>query len=305
MLPQSVTLTEVGMRDGFQMESRVLPTETKVAVGIGLIEAGVKRLEATSFVSPKAVPQLADAAELVARLRGRGAELSALVPNATGAERAVAAGIDRITTFMSASETHNLKNLRRTRETSLADLREIGRIAADAGTPVSGAVSTAFGCPYEGNVSVAAVLSVVDGMVAAGANEVSLCDTTGMATPPLVDRVVSQVRARHPQVGLALHFHNTRALGLVNVMRGLELGIDHFEGSIGGLGGCPFAIGASGNVCTEDLVYLLDELGIRSGLDIARLIAVARQVETLFGRELPGQLMKSGPRLRGHDGTPG
>ena len=283
-LPSRVTVTEVGMRDGFQMESRILSTDTKAEVGLALIDAGIRRLEATSFVSPQAVPQLADAAELVARLKGRGAELNALVPNVNGAWRAVAAGIDRMTVFISASETHNLKNIRRTIGASLDALGHIGRIAADAHIALSGAVSTAFGCPYEGDVDVGAVLRVVDGFVAMGADEISLGDTTGMATPPLVDALLERLRARHPKTVFILHFHNTRGLGLVNVMRGLQLGVDRFEASIGGLGGCPFAAGATGNVCTEDLVYMLDELGIESGVNLGKLIAVAQTVQSLFGR---------------------
>jgi hydroxymethylglutaryl-CoA lyase len=297
ILPSYVHLTEVGMRDGFQMERRVLPTEDKVEIGLALIGAGLKCLEVTSFVSPSAVPQLADAAEVVARLRGQGAELSALVPNIEGARRAVAAGVERITVFVSASETHNLKNVRRPVADSLANVAEIGSIAIEAGVSLSGAVSVAFGCPFEGDIGVDAVLRVVDAYVAAGADAVSLGDTTGMATPRLVDAVYSAVRLRHPSLPVALHFHNTRGLGLVNVMTGLMLGVDRYESCVGGLGGCPFAVGATGNVCTEDLVHMLDELGVESGVELDRMIDVSRRLETLFGRELPGQVMKAGSRL--------
>ena len=295
--PTHVTVTEVGMRDGFQMEARVLPTERKVEIGLALIAAGVTQLEATSFVSPAAVPQLADAADLVARLKGRGAALRALVPNVNGARRAAAAGVDRMTVFASASETHNMKNVRRTVAESLAGLAEIGAIAADTGIALSAGVATSFGCPFEGEVSAAAVLRVVDACLAVGAVEISLGDTTGMATPRVVEPLLRMLRDRHPLTRFALHFHNTRGLGLVNVMTGLDLGIDLFESSIGGLGGCPFAVGATGNVCSEDLIYLLDELGIRSGIDLQKLIAVARSVQEDFARELPGQVMKAGPRL--------
>ncbi|HEX3809847.1 MAG TPA: hydroxymethylglutaryl-CoA lyase [Rhizomicrobium sp.] len=296
--PKTIELTEVGMRDGFQMESLVLPAAQKIDVGRALIDAGVRYLEATSFVSPAAIPQLADAAEVVSGLKGRGAELSALVPNANGARRAVDAGIDRMTVFVSASETHNKKNVRRSIAESLSGLAEIGAIAADGGVRLGGAVSTAFGCPFEGEVSTDAVLRVVDGYAAMGADTVSLGDTTGMATPPVVAAICEAVMRRFPQIHLALHFHNTRGIGLVNVMTGLALGVEHFESSIGGLGGCPFAVGATGNICTEDLVYMLDEMGVASGIDLTKLIAVAKGVEELFGRELPGQVMKAGPRLR-------
>jgi hydroxymethylglutaryl-CoA lyase len=293
----SVQLTEVGMRDGFQMESRIVDTDRKVEFVLALIDAGFKRLEVTSFVSPTAVPQLADAAELIAALKGRGAELSALVPNVNGARRAAAAGVDRMVVFVSASETHNLKNVRRTVAQSLQGLQEIRAIAADAGVALSAGVATAFGCPFEGNVAPHAVLRVVDALASMGAESITLGDTTGMATPPILEAVLDCIRERHPELPIALHFHNTRGLGLVNVMRGLDFGVDRFESSIGGLGGCPFAVGATGNVCTEDLVYLLDELGIASGIDLQRLISVAQSVEKFFGRPLPGQVMKSGPRL--------
>lgn len=296
--PSTVRITEVGMRDGFQMESRILSTREKTAIGLALIDAGLAHIEATSFVSPSAVPQLADAAELVGSLRGRGAELNALVPNVAGARRAVAASIDRITVFASASETHNLKNVRRTVAESLASMRDIGEIARDEGVRVSGAVATAFGCPFEGDVSTDAVLRVVERFAEIGADSISLGDTTGMATPAITALAVEAVRSVFPQLEIALHFHNTRGIGLVNVMTGLDLGIDRFEASIGGLGGCPFAVGATGNVPTEDLVYLLDELGIQSGIDLPRLIEVAHQVEHEFGRSLSGQVMKAGPRLR-------
>ena len=296
-VPPTVRLTEVGMRDGFQMESRILSVEAKEHIGRGLIAAGLRHIEVTSFVSPAALPQLADAPQLVRRLRGLGAELSALVPNVNGARRAVSAGIDRITVFASASDTHNQKNVRRSVTESLSRLKEIGEIARDGGVPLSGAVATAFGCPFEGDVAPAAVLRVIEGYAAMGADAVSLGDTTGMATPPIVEAVVGAIRAHFPDLPIALHFHNTRGIGLVNVTTGLALGIDRFESSIGGLGGCPFAAGATGNIATEDLVYLLNELGVRTGIDLPALIETAKEVEAAFGRTLPGQVMKAGPRL--------
>jgi hydroxymethylglutaryl-CoA lyase len=285
------------MRDGLQMEPLVVATERKIEIGLALIEAGVRDIEATSFVSATAVPQLADAAAVTAGLKGRGATLSALVPNANGARRAAAAQVDRMTVFMSASESHHRKNVRRSIAESLAGLEEIATIARGAGIALGGIVSTAFGCPYEGNVSLAAVARIVEAYAQVGMDEVSLGDTTGMATPPIIAAVVAGLRAQFPALPLALHFHNTRALGLVNVMQGLELGIDRYESSIGGLGGCPFAPGATGNVCTEDLLNMLNELGIETGMDLDRLIRVARDVERLLGRPLPGQLMRSGARL--------
>ncbi|HLW23546.1 MAG TPA: hydroxymethylglutaryl-CoA lyase [Steroidobacteraceae bacterium] len=296
-LPRRVRITEVGMRDGLQMEPLVVATERKIEIGLALIEAGVRDIEATSFVSTTAVPQLADAAAVIAGLKGRGATLRALVPNANGARRAAAAQVDRMIVFMSASESHHRKNVRRSIAESLAGLEEIATVARGAGVALGGIVSTAFGCPYEGNVPLAAVARIVEAYAQVGMDEVSLGDTTGMATPPIVAAVVGGLRAQFPALPFALHFHNTRALGLVNVMQGLELGIDRYESSIGGLGGCPFAPGATGNVCTEDLLNMLNELGIETGMDLDRLIRVARDVERLLGRPLPGQLMRSGARL--------
>jgi hydroxymethylglutaryl-CoA lyase len=292
-----VEVVEVGMRDGFQMEQRILPTREKQRIGLMLIDAGLRHIEATSFVSPRAIPQSADAAALVAAMKGRGAEISALVPTVSGARRALDAGVDRITVFASASETHNQANVRHSVGESLAALAEIGSLAESRGQPLTGAVATAFGCPFEGEVATEAVLRVVDGYVAVGADSVVLGDTTGMATPPVVERVVAAIRAHHPALDLRLHFHNTRGLGLVNVAKALELGVRRFDASIGGLGGCPFAPGASGNVATEDLAFLLDETGWASGLDLSRLIEAAQAVQALLGRPLPGQVMKAGPRL--------
>jgi hydroxymethylglutaryl-CoA lyase len=292
-----VEVVEVGMRDGFQMEQRILPTREKQRIGLMLIDAGLRHIEATSFVSPRAIPQSADAAALVAAMKGRGAEISALVPTVSGARRALDAGVDRITVFASASETHNQANVRHSVGESLAALAEIGSLAESRGQPITGAVATAFGCPFEGEVATEAVLRVVDGYVAVGADSVVLGDTTGMATPPVVERVVAAIRAHHPALDLRLHFHNTRGLGLVNVAKALELGVRRFDASVGGLGGCPFAPGASGNVATEDLAFLLDETGWASGLDLSRLIKAAQAVQALLGRPLPGQVMKAGPRL--------
>jgi hydroxymethylglutaryl-CoA lyase len=286
--PLQVTLIEVGMRDGFALESRILSTDAKAEVGLALIGAGIRRLEATSFLSPQATPQLADAADLIARLKGHGAQLGAIVPNVNGAWRAVAAGVDRLTVVVSASETHNLKTVHRTIKASLEAMAQIGKIAADAHVVLGAAVSTAFGCPYEGEVGADAVLRIVDGFVAIGAQEITLADTYGMAAPLRVDALLERLRVRHPQLPLALHLHNTRGLGLVNAMRGLALGVDRFESSVGGLG----------NLCTEDLVNMLDEMGIASGVDLPKLIAVAQSVQAIFGHELPGQVLKSGPRPR-------
>ena len=293
-----VAITEVGTRDGFQSEPVFIATDVKAEVVDALIAAGLRHIEATSFVSPRAVPQLADAHDMLARVRRRAdAHLAALVPNARGAERALGAGVDEMVCFVSASETHNQANLNAPIAASLANVAEIAAIARGR-TPLRGAVACAFGCPFEGEVPVAAAMRVVAAYADVGVDRLTLGDTTGMATPPTVAQLVEAIRARFPALRIALHFHNTRGVGLANVMAGLDLGIREFESSIAGLGGCPFAPGATGNICTEDLVYLLEESGFDTGIDLDALIAVARRVEQVIGRTLPGQVMKAGPRLR-------
>ena len=293
-----VTITEVGTRDGFQAEPAFIRTEVKAEILDALIAAGLTHIEATSFVSPRAVPQLADAQAMLAQVRRRAdAHIAALVPNARGAERALASGVDEMVCFVSASETHNQANLNASIAASLANVAEIAGIAR-GGTPLRGAVACAFGCPFEGEVPVSAVLRIVDAYAQLGVDRLTLGDTTGMAVPPTVARLVAAIRDRFPALRIALHFHNTRGVGLANVMVGLDLGIREFESSIAGLGGCPFAPGATGNICTEDLVYLLEESGFATGVDLEALVAVARQVEAIVGRTLPGQVMKAGPRLR-------
>ena len=294
-----VSITEVGTRDGFQAEPQPIPTDVKASVIDALIDAGLRRFEATSFVSPRAVPQLADAHDVIARVKRRSdAHLAALAPNARGAERALGAGVDEIVCFVSASETHNQANLNASIDGSLGNVAQIADIAKGTDVIVRGAVACAFGCPFEGDVPVDAVLRIVDRYATLGIDRFTLGDTTGMATPPTVRRAVEAIARRFPDHAIALHFHNTRGVGLANVMVGLELGIREYESSIAGLGGCPFAPGATGNVCTEDLVYLLEESGYDTGVDLDALIDVARRVETIIGRTLPGQVMKAGPRLR-------
>ena len=296
---RNVIVTEVGTRDGFQSESTFIPTETKADVINALIDAGVKSIEVTSFVSPRAVPQMADAADVMARIDRRpGVRLTALVPNARGAERAAAARVDMMASFISASESHSEANLNKPIAGSLADFVEFMQIARTFGIPVRGAVAVAFGCPFEGDVDVATVLRIVETYHREGVRHVTLGDTTGMATPPVVTRTVEAIRARFPDLEIALHFHNTRGVGLACVMTGLELGVREYESSIGGLGGCPFAPGATGNICTEDLVYLLHECGYETGIDLEQLLLVARRVEQVMARSLPGQVMKAGPRLK-------
>ena len=299
--PLRAEITEVGARDGFQAERAFIPTAQKIEFIDRLIDAGVPRIEATSFVSPRAVPQLADAAEVMAGVdRTRGTVLAALVPNKRGALRAAEAAVDEMVVFVSASESHNRKNVNRSVEESLAGFEDVARVAGEAGIAVSGAISVSFGCPFEGDVAPERVGEIAHRFQQLGFAGASLGDTTGMATPPLVAAAVAAVREAAPGLGLALHFHNTRGVGLANVMVGLELGVDKYESSFGGTGGCPFAPKATGNICTEDLVYLLEEMGIGTGIDLRKLSGIACDVEVAVGHELPGQIMKAGLRLDLH-----
>ncbi len=297
--PTTATVTEVGLRDGLQIEPEFVPTEVKISLVNDLVRAGMRNIEFSSFVSPRAVPQLRDAAQVLAGIEPRdGVHLSALVPNAKGAERAAAAGVDEMRLFVSASESHNRKNVNRSVDESLAGFETVMRIAGEAGIPVHGAIATAFGCPFEGDVPVARLGAIAARYRDMGVRGVSLGDTTGMATPPLVARACRHLREHVPELPVGLHFHNTRGIGLVNVAAGLDEGVDNYESSLGGLGGCPFAPGATGNICTEDLIYLLHEMGIATGVDLDRLCQVAQRIESVVGRKLPGQVMKAGPRLR-------
>ena len=298
-LPDRVTICEVGPRDGFQIEREFIPTETKIEVVDLLAEAGVPRIEVTSFVHPRVVPQLRDAEAVMAGIRRRpGTRYAALVPNDKGAARAVDAGVDVIHTVVSASESHNLANVNMTIADSLEKLRAVMQIAARAGVPVAAGISTSFGCPFEGDVPVDRLETVVGRLVDMGARSIGLADTTGMANPRQVASVLERLLPRLPGVEWTLHTHDTRAMAIPNILAAMECGVTHFDASIGGLGGCPFAPGASGNVCTEDLVHALHAMGIATGIDLDRLVAVSRRVEQVVGRTLPGQVMKAGPWSR-------
>jgi hydroxymethylglutaryl-CoA lyase len=298
-VPERVTICEVGTRDGFQIEPDFIPTEQKVEIVNVLSEAGVPRIEVTSFVHPKAVPQLRDAEAVMASIRRRpGTRYAALVPNDKGASRAVDAGVDVIHTVVSASESHNLANVNMTIAESIDKLRAVARIADRAGVPVQCGISTSFGCPFEGDVPLAQLESVVTRLVDLGARGIGLADTTGMANPRQVATVLERLMPRFPGVEWTLHTHDTRAMAIPNILAALACGVTNLDASIGGLGGCPFAPGASGNVCTEDLVHCLHAMGVATGIDLDRLVAVARRVEQIVGRGLPGQIIKAGPSTR-------
>ncbi len=297
-----IHMQEVGTRDGLQVEEAFVPTEEKVALVNALSAAGLAKIEVTAFVSPKAIPALRDA-EIVLReiTRRPGTVYSALVPNVRGAERAIESRADELNLVMSASESHNLANLRMTREQSLAALMEVAAIAKQAGVAVNVSLSCSFGCPMEGDVAVATVLDWCARYVGQmGAQAVTLCDTTGMAYPPQVAALTQAFRERWPTTELTLHFHNTRGLGLSNVLAAIDAGADRFDASVGGIGGCPYAPGATGNVCTEEVVHALELMGYQTGVDLAQLIAASKRLPALIGHDTPSQIVKAGRRLDLH-----
>jgi hydroxymethylglutaryl-CoA lyase len=297
--PAHVTICEVGTRDGFQIEPDFIPTDVKIEVVDALSDAGVPRIEVTSFVHPKVVPQLRDAETVMARIRRRpGTRYAALVPNDKGAVRAVEAGVDAIHTVLSASESHNLANVNMTVAESLEKLRAVMQVAQRARVHVGCGISTSFGCPFEGEVPLTQLERVVGGLLDMGARAIGLADTTGMANPRQVGEVLEHLVPRFPGVEWTLHTHDTRALAIPNILAAMEYGVTHFDASIGGLGGCPFAPGASGNVCSEDLVHALHAMRIETGIDLDRLLAVSRRVQEIVGRTLPGQIVKAGPFTR-------
>ena len=294
-MSERLYIHDVVARDGFQIEPAWIPTERKIEIIDLLSQTGVAKIEATSFVSPKAVPNLRDAAEVMAGIRRNPAvTYVALVPNARGAERALAADLDEIVLVVSASETHNRANVRRSVAQSFQGFREVVGVLRGSRTGFTGAIATAFGCPFGGAVPEQQVLDCAANYVDLGAAGVTLADTTGMANPRQVERLVALVRERFGALELTLHFHNTRGMGLANVVAGVAAGVVHFEGCLGGLGGCPFAPGATGNVCTEDVVHMLQSMGYDTGVELDRLLAAARRLEQIVGHELPGQVVKAG-----------
>jgi len=294
-LAKRVTICEVGTRDGFQIEPGFIPTEQKIEVVDRLSATGMPKIEVTSFVSPKAVPQLRDAEEVMARITRRpGTVYSALVPNDKGAVRAVDARVDEIHTVVSASESHNLANVNMTIAESMVKLRAVAEVARRARVAIAAGISCSFGCPFEGEVPVDRLESVVARLVELGARAIGLADTTGMANPAQVARVLERLMPRFPGIEWTLHTHDTRAMAIPNVLAAMEMGVTQVDASIGGLGGCPFAPGASGNVCTEDLIHCLHAMGVDTGVDLDTLIATSRRVQEIVGRPLPGQIVKAG-----------
>ncbi|HYP23897.1 MAG TPA: hydroxymethylglutaryl-CoA lyase [Actinomycetota bacterium] len=293
----SVRIREVGPRDGIQSEKADVPTADKVALIDALSETGLRCIEAVSFVSPKAIPQMADAREVWGGItRREGVVYSALVPNRKGAEIAAEVGVDSMQVFIAASESYNLKNVRKPVRDSIEDVQAVVDVARAAGIPVEGTISTAFGDPYEGDVPPERVVEVSRWMADTGIDTISYGDTTGMATPRRVADVVSALREELPGLTLNMHFHDTRGTGLANVLTALDLGIDYFDASVGGMGGSPYAAGATGNVATEDLIHMLADMEIETGVDLDKLLDAARIAQGFIQGELPGKVLKAGPR---------
>jgi len=295
-LPTQVHLREVAPRDGFQSLKGFVPTAEKLRIIEAVAGSGVKEIEATSFVSPRALPQLADAADLMAQVPRQGICHAAMIPNAKGARDAVTAGVDRLVAVISGTESHNRLNVRRCIDASIAELDAVFGEAANAGTPITGAVAVAFGCPYQGDVPEADVFRVVEAYVSRGADSIILADTTGMASPVRVDRMVRRFQDRFPDVGLILHFHNNRGTAMTNLFAALTAGAVNFDTALGGIGGCPYVPLAAGNLPTEDVVFMLEDMGIDTGIELTAIIEAAKLLEEILGYTLPGQVMKSGPR---------
>ena len=291
----TLQINEVAPRDGFQSEERFIPTEQKIALIDALTATGIARIEATSFVSPKAIPNLRDAADVVSAIQRReGVDVTVLVPNLKGAEQAMAYGVDEINLVMSASNAHGRANLRMTPEESLTQFGAILQAVRGSGVFINASLSTTFGCPFEGHVPEARVFSLVEQQLALGVEGVTLCDTTGVANPAQVEALCRQVLERFPGVPFTLHFHNTRGMGLANALAAWQAGITRFDASLGGLGGCPFAPGATGNVCTEDLVHMFEQMDVATGVNLPALLDISATLPALIGHETPGQVVKAG-----------
>jgi hydroxymethylglutaryl-CoA lyase len=300
-LPDAVSIYEVSPRDGLQNEAVTVPTTRKIRLIEGLVRAGLTRIEATSFVSPRWVPQLGDAEEVCSLLpRDPRVTFSALCPNERGLERALESGIQEIGVFISASETHNRKNVNKTTADTLAVFGRVIGPAVKSGLRVRGYVSTLWGCPYEGEIDPKVGLRIANQLLAEGCYQISMGDTIGVGTPRQTRDILSLFLAEIPAQKLAMHMHDTRGTALANIVVGLEMGIRTFDAAVGGLGGCPYAPGAAGNVATEDLVYMLDGMGVASGVDLAKLWEAGQIAKAIVGHELAGKVHKAGLRSLSH-----
>ncbi len=301
-----IRVNDVGVRDGFQIEKNFIPTETKIALIDQLSATGLAKVEVTSFVHPKFVPNMADAETVLREIvRRDGVEITAITPNLKGMERAIlvhqnGGRIDELNLFMSASETHNMANVKRTTDQSLASFRDMVPMAKAAGIRMNGCVSTSFGCPFEGRIDEQRVMMFAEQYLQIGFDGVTFADTTGMANPRQVERMMREAKQRFPGIEITLHFHNTRGMGLANVAAGIAAGVTSFDASIAGLGGCPFAPGATGNICTEDLINMLNDMELESGVDLDKLLAVAVKIPAVVGHDVSGQVMKAGKTMHLH-----
>jgi len=296
LLPARATICEVAPRDGFQAEKEWIPTEQKVRIVRELAKTGIRYMEITSFVHPKAIPQLKDAEEVVRQVQDLpGIHFRALVPNVKGAQRAIDAGLKKLKLMLSATDSHSLANANCRVEEALEGLYPIVELAAKHGAQVGGSISVAFGCPYEGNVPVERIMHIVERYQAMGVNEVSLADTTGMANPKQVYEMLGQLKAHFPQITFSMHLHNTRGMALANAVAALQQGITHFDSSVAGLGGCPYAPGATGNIATEDLVHAFAEMGVETGINLDAIINVAKDVRETLGHDGGSYMLQAGP----------
>jgi len=293
-MPKRVKVVEVGPRDGLQNEAQTIPTQAKIELIEALGQTGLEHIEITSFVSPKWIPQLADGFEVASRLRLKaGVRICALVPNMQGYETAKKAKLPEIAVFLSATESHSKKNINKSIAEALSVIETVATAARGDGKRVRAYLSVVFACPYEGVVKPEKIMPLLDALHSYKVDEISLGDTIGAANPRQVVRLIDELRAKFDLAKFALHFHDTRGMALVNAMAGLNSGIQIFDASIGGMGGCPYAPGASGNLATEDLVYLLDSLGIESGVNLKKLVACGKLAERLLGKALPGRYLRS------------
>lgn len=294
-MSKRVYIQDVATRDGFQIESAFVPTEDKIALIDQLSNTGLAKIEVTSFTSPKAIPNLRDAEDVMKGItRVPGVEYTVLVPNVKGCERALGCGVDEINLVMSASDTHGLANLRMTPEASLEQFKSLIEVSKGTAVFINASLSTTFGCPFEGEVPEARIYDLIQKLLDIGVQGVTLCDTTGMADPAQVERLCRAARTRWPDVTFTAHFHNTRGMGLANALAALNAGINRFDASLGGLGGCPYAPGASGNICTEDLVHMFERMSLNTGVDLDALLMAATRLPELIGHDVPGAILKAG-----------
>lgn len=294
-LPSSVTICEVGLRDGLQNEKTILSTEEKVELLRGCIDAGYKVIEVGSFMHPKAVPQMANTDEVYKRIgEVPGVELRALIPNLRGVQRAVDCGCKKVKLNVSASRMHNLKNLNMTPEQSVAGFADCCKAALDNGIAISGSISMPFGSPWEGRTPVEDVDAIIEAYFKVGITEISLSDTSGMGVPNQVSELCAHVLEKYPEATWWLHFHNTRGMAMANIVAAMEVGMTQFDGSFGGLGGCPFVPGAAGNISSEDVLHMCDEMGVETGVDVVKVMALSRRMRDLLDHNLDSYVLRAG-----------